>query len=217
MLIRILTESESQKFLKRYGISIPKAILARNKKEALLAAEKIKYPVVLKVMSREIIHKSDAGCVMANIKNPAELSGAFLKILRNAKSFNPKAKISGVLVEELLGGAEVMIGAKKDPQFGHILVFALGGKFVEILKDSSIRLAPIEKKEARAMIKELKGYKILRGCRGEAPANLEKIEDALLKVSKMVSENPQISEMDINPLFAGEKNAVVGDARIIFE
>ncbi|VVB59969.1 Acetate--CoA ligase [ADP-forming] I subunit beta [uncultured archaeon] len=212
-----LTEFESRKLLKKYGFSLPKAKLAKDAFSAAAFAGKIGYPVVLKIMSPDILHKSDFGCVKTGIGSPSEVHVSFSNIIKNALAHNPGAKIDGILVEETLRGTEVIIGAKQDPQFGPIVLFGLGGVFVEILKDAAIRLAPIQRADAEEMISEIKGKKLLEGYRGAKPINLKAIEDALLKASKLIVEHPQIKEMDINPLFAGEKRAAVGDARIILK
>lgn len=212
-----LTEFESRKLLKKYGFSLPKAKLAKDAFSAAAFAGKIGYPVVLKIMSPDILHKSDSGCVKTGIGSPSEVHVSFPTIVKNTLAHNPNAKIDGILVEETLHGTEVIIGAKHDPQFGPIVLFGLGGVFVEVLADAAIRLAPIDRTDARKMISEVKGKKLLEGYRGVEPVNLKALEDALLKISRMIVEHPQIKEMDINPLFAGEKRAVVGDARIILK
>ncbi len=212
-----LTEFESRKLLKKYGFSLPKAKLAKDAFSASSFAAKIGYPVVLKIMSPDILHKSDSGCVKTGIGSPSEVHVSFPAIIKNTHTHKPDAKIDGILVEETLHGTEVIIGAKHDPQFGPIVLFGLGGVFVEIMKDAAIRLAPIARQDAKEMISEIKGKKILEGFRGSTPVNHKAIEDALLSASRLISEHPEITEMDINPLFAGEKRAVVGDARIIMK
>ena len=211
--MRYLTEFAARQLLGEYGLELPRAFLAGNEADAVKHAKKIGYPVVLKLMSPDILHKSDAGAVIV-VQSPRELSAAFAQILRNAKKYNPSARIDGVLVEERLSGTELVIGAKKDAQFGHVIVFGLGGIFVEIMKDISIRLIPIAQKDAKAMVGEIRGHKMLLGYRGKKPVNLAAIEGALLSVSKMVAKHPEIHELDINPLFADERGVVVGDARI---
>jgi len=208
-----LTEFEARKILKGYALPLPKAHLAKDRDEAELFAEKIGYPVVLKIMSRDILHKTNAGAVKV-AKDSGGLKEAYAEIIGNAKKYNPRARIDGVLVEEFVSGTELIVGSKKDAQFGHVIVFGLGGVFVELMHDTAIRLVPITRKDASEMIREIKGHKVLLGYRGRKPVNMKSVEDALLAVSKLVSEHSEIREMDINPLFADENGVVVGDARI---
>lgn len=211
--MRYMTEFAARRLLGEYGLKLPRAHLAGNEADAARHAKKIGYPVVLKLMSPDILHKSDAECVMV-VQSPRELSAAFSQILKNARKYNPGARIDGVLVEERLSGMELVIGAKKDAQFGHVIVFGLGGVFVEVMKDISIRLVPIARNDAKAMIGEIRGHRMLSGYRGKTPVNLAAVEGALLSVSKMVAKHPEIHELDINPLFADERGVVVGDARV---
>jgi len=211
--VSYLTEFAARQLLGECGLALPRAHLARTEAQAQQHAKKIGYPVVLKLMSRDILHKSDAGGVKV-VQNRPELSAAFSQILKNAKKYNPSARIDGILVEEQLSGMELVIGAKKDAQFGHVIVFGIGGVFVELMKDISIRLVPISRNDAKAMIGEIKGHKMLLGYRGKKPVNLAAVQDALLSVSKMVAKHPEIHELDINPLFADERGVIVGDARI---
>jgi len=215
--MKCLTEFESRKILEKYGFTLPKAFLAKDAESAEKYAKKIGFPVVLKIMSPDIIHKSDCGCVKTGITNKAEAKFAYLTIKNNALSHKISTKIDGVIVEETLTGTELIVGAKQDPQFGPIVLFGIGGVFVEILKDAAIRLAPIERKDAKEMISEIKGHKLLEGYRGEKPINFKAVEDALLSASKLIYENPEITEMDINPVFVNEKRAVAGDIRIIMK
>lgn len=210
-----LTEFESRKILAKHGFILPKAMLAKNAGSAEKYAKKIGYPVVLKIMSPDIIHKSDYGCVKTGITNSTEAKFAYHTIINNALGRNIAAKIDGVSVEETLSGVELIVGAKQDPQFGPIVLFGIGGVFVEVLKDAAIRLAPIERKDAKEMISEIKGHKLLEGYRGMPQVNLKAVEDALLAASRLICKHPEITEMDVNPLFANEKKAVVGDVRII--
>lgn len=213
--MKCLTEFESRRVLEKYGFILPKAFLAKDANSAEKFAKKIGYPVVLKIMSPDIIHKSDSGCVKTGVSNGAEAKFAYLTIKNNALKHNLSAKIDGIIIEETLNGIETIVGAKQDPQFGPIVLFGIGGVFVEILKDAAIRLAPIERKDAKEMISEIKGRKLLEGYRGGKPINFKAVEDAILAASKLIYENPEITEMDINPLFVNEKKAVVGDVRIL--
>jgi len=213
-----LTEDKAKKILKEHGIPVPKEELAENEEKAIEIAKKIGFPVALKLISPDILHRSDAKAIMLNLKNEEELRKGFKEIIKNAKNFDPYARIHGVLVQEMLPqGREVIVGLIKDPQFGHVVMFGLGGIFVEILKDVAFRVTPIDKKEALKMMKEIKGYKILEGVRGISPSDINAIADVIVKVSELGVKMPEIKELDINPLFAYEKGAVAVDCRIILQ
>lgn len=213
-----LTEDEAKKILAEYGIPATKEALARSGEEALKAANGIGYPVALKIVSPEIIHKSEAGGVLLNINSDKELIEGYEKVLNNAKSYNPSAQIKGVLVQQMVKNArEVIVGLLRDAQFGGVVMFGLGGIFVEILKDVSFRVAPVTQEEALKMIREIKAYKILEGVRGEKASDVNAIADVIVKVSRLGIERKDILELDINPLFALEQGALAGDARIVVE
>jgi len=218
--MRKLPDSEVLKLAARYRLPLAKTLLAKNEKQAVLYAKKLKYPVALKIASPDIVHKVDSGGVILGVKDEKALREGFHQILKNSKKKNPKAKIDGVLVQQMAGGdgaAELIIGAKTDSQFGPVLMFGLGGIFVEVIKDVSFRLVPIERKDAQEMIREIKGFKILQGTRGRKPANLKAIEDLLLSVSKMIWTNKKIKELDLNPVFADEKKAIAVDLRVMVD
>ncbi|WP_297550273.1 acetate--CoA ligase family protein [Thermococcus sp.] len=216
-----MVEYEAKQVLKAYGLPVPEEKLAKTLDEALKYAEEIGYPVALKLMSPQILHKSDAKVVMLNIKTPEELKQKWEEIHENARRYRPDAEILGVLVAPMLRpGREVIIGVTEDPQFGHAIMFGLGGIFVEVLKDVTFRIIPITERDARKMITEIKSYPILAGARGEEPADIDAIVDLLLKVSQLVDElRDYIKEMDLNPVFVYEKGkgAVIVDARIILK
>jgi len=213
-----LNEIESKQILKEAGIPTTEIRLAKSKEEAIALSRQIGFPVVLKIVSPDILHKSDAGGVKLNLKSQQEVAKAFDEIISSIKEHEPKAKIEGVSVQNMARpGTEVIIGMSKDPQFGPVLMFGLGGILVEILKDVSFRIVPLNRRDAREMIKELKGYPILEGYRGQEPANTEVLENLLLKVSDFVEGRPEIKEMDINPIFAYKDGAVAVDARVILE
>jgi acyl-CoA synthetase (NDP forming) len=215
---KALMEPEAKTICMEYGISVPKFQLAANEKEAAKIADEIGYPIVMKIVSPEIIHKSDAGGVKVNLKNCVEVVEAFKTITTNAKKYNSKANIVGVLVQEMApNGTEVIVGAIKDPQFGQTLMFGLGGIFVEILKDVTFRVAPITLDDAKEMITGLKAYPMLKGVRGQAPADIDAIAQILVCVSKLVMDHPEIKELDLNPVMAYAKGAATVDARIILE
>lgn len=201
-----------------YAIPVTTFELAKNEKEAATFAEKIGFPVVLKIVSPNIIHKSDAGGVMVSLKNTAEVRSAYGKILENAKKYDAAAKIVGVLVQEMAPqSTEVIVGAIKDPQFGQTLMFGLGGIFVELLKDVTFRIAPITREDAQEMIKEVKAYPLLKGYRNTPPADTDAIVAILVNTSRLVMDYPEINELDLNPVMAYEKGAKTVDARIILE
>ena len=213
-----LLEPEAKMLISYYGIPVTKGFMARSKDEALEAAKKIGYPVVLKIVSPDVLHKSDVGGVRVGISNDKELLEAFDGIIENVKKAKPRAKIMGIYVQEYVPeGREVIIGLIKDPQFGPTVMFGLGGIFVEVLKDVSFRIAPMSKKDAEEMIKEIRGYPILRGVRGNPPVDFEALENALVAVSKLGWELKEIKEMDLNPVIAYHNGLKVVDARIILE
>ncbi len=211
-----LSQEKTEALLRRFGIPFPKRLPARNEEQAVLCARKLGYPVVLKVSSPDIVHKTDAGGILVNLENDEEVRNGFRSIMKSAKKYNRKARINGVDVFKMIPrGTELIVGLKKDPQFGPVIMFGLGGIFVEVLKDVSFRLAPLTRKDASEMIREIRGYKILEGIRGEKPANIKAIENTLLRFSDLVMKKPDIKELDINPLFAYDNKVVAGDVRII--
>jgi acetyl-CoA synthetase (ADP-forming) len=192
--------------------------LAKSEDEAVKFAEKIGFPIVLKIVSPDIIHKSDIGGVMVGLKNNDDIRRAYDQILQNVKKHDPKARITGVLVQEMAPAAtEVIVGAIKDPQFGPAIMFGLGGVFVEVLKDVTFRVAPITEDDAREMISEVKAYPLLKGYRNTPPADIAAITKILLNTSKLVMDHQEIKELDLNPVIVYEKGAKTVDARIILE
>lgn len=210
-----LSNIEAMSILKKYSIPVARQFLAKNQEQAVFYAKKLGYPVVLKISSPDIIHKTDVGGVIVNLKSDDEVRSGFNKIIKSIKKHNPKAKISGIVIQEMVSGHELIVGSKHDSQFGPVLLFGLGGIFVEILHDVTFRLIPIARGDAREMIQEIKGYKILKGARGRKAVNFNVLEDILLKTSKMIAANKRIQELDINPLFANEKHVIATDVRII--
>ncbi|MBW2138519.1 MAG: acetate--CoA ligase family protein [Deltaproteobacteria bacterium] len=214
----ILTEIESKEVLKGAGINCLDTRLARDRAEAVSLSEDIGYPVVLKISSPEITHKSDAGGVKINLGSNTEVEKAFDEIMASAREKFPDAEIEGVSVQAMARpGIEIIMGMTRDPQFGPVLMFGLGGVFVEILKDVTFRIVPLEKRDASEMIREIKGFKLLEGYRGQDPANIESLEDMLLKLSAFVDGKEEIKEIDMNPVFAYKDDALVVDARIILD
>ena len=213
-----LLEEEGYEVLRAYGFPTPNSILGATVEECLSAAKEIGYPVVMKIASPDIIHKSDAGGVKVGVKSDDELKAAFSAIVTSARKFKADADIKGVLVQEMVRGAkETILGATRDPSFGPVLMFGLGGIYVEVLKDVVFRVAPIDEGEAKKMVNSIKTTKLLKGVRGERPADEGAIVDCLQRLSQLVVDFPEISEFDINPLLVLEegKGARVVDARIV--
>ena len=211
-----LLEPEAKKLCELYGIPVAKSIVAKNLDEALKIANKIGYPVVLKIVSPDILHKTDIGGVKINIKNDDELIKAYNEIMANVKKHAPKAHIVGMLIQEFVPpSVEVIIGVAKDPQFGHAIMFGLGGIFVEVLKDVTFRVLPITRLDAEEMLSEIKGRPILEGARGGKPLDKEAIINMMLSVSRMIENLPIIEQLDLNPILVFEKGAKVIDARVI--
>ena len=214
----LLTEVESKELLKKAGIPIVEAKLARSNKEAVSLSKEMGFPVVLKISSPDVIHKSDSGGVKLGLANATQVGKAYNEIISSIKKTYPKAEIQGVSVQPMAPpGVEVIVGISKDPQFGPVLMFGLGGILVEVLKDVSFRIVPVTERDAREMIREIKGYPILEGYRGQKPASIPALEKLIVKVSQFVEKNPQIKELDLNPIFAYPDKAVAVDARIILE
>lgn len=212
-----LLEEEGQEVLRAYGFPIPKSILAKKDKEAIQAAKKIGYPVVMKIVSPQIIHKSDAGGVKVGLKNSQEVRSAFKEIIKNAKKYDKKAIIKGVLIQEMVkGGKETIIGSKLELGFGPVVMFGMGGIYVEVLKDVTFRLAPITDSEADEMISSIKTNKLLQGVRGEKPSDTKKLSECLQRISQFVSDFKEIKELDMNPVlvFENGKGCKVVDVRI---
>jgi acyl-CoA synthetase (NDP forming) len=214
----VLTEIEAKQILKEAGINCTDTQLAATKEEAVALSEKMGYPAVLKISSVDITHKSDAGGVKVNLKDKAAVEKAYDDIMASCTAKYPNANIEGVAVQGMAkAGTEVIIGMTKDPSFGPVLMFGLGGIFVEVLKDVAFRIVPLEKNDASGMINEIKGKKLLEGYRGQDPADIPFLENMLLKLSALVDKTEDIAEIDMNPVFAYKQGAVVVDARIILE
>jgi acyl-CoA synthetase (NDP forming) len=214
----LLNEIESKVLLGEAGIPVVETKLATSKQEAIAISKKFGFPVALKLVSPEITHKSDVGGVKLGLKTSKQVEAAYEEILSAVKQKYPHAVIDGVSVQGMARpGTEVIIGMTKDAQFGPVLMFGLGGILVEILKDVSFRIVPLEKEDAREMIREIKGYPILEGFRGMEPVDVSILEEILLKISRFVDDHPEIKELDLNPIFAYRDGAVAVDARVILE
>jgi acetyl coenzyme A synthetase (ADP forming)-like protein len=212
-----LGEDEAAAILAYYGFRFPQKALARTSREAATLASRIGFPVVMKIASPDILHKTDVGGVKLNINSSDEAEDAFLGITANARRFMPQAFIQGVMLFEMItGGKEVILGVTHDRTFGHMLMFGLGGIYVEVLKDVAFRITPVSHRDAQAMVNEIKTSALLRGARGEKAVDVNAVVESILRLSCLVTDFPVIRELDVNPLVAMEKGAVALDARIIF-
>jgi acetyltransferase len=213
-----LSEKEANEILQCYGFPVLKSRLIKDKSEIEAAIADIGFPVAMKINSADIIHKFDAGGVRLKIRTMKEAHEAYEEIARSVKAHTPSAIINGVLVERMApGGVEVILGATRDPKFGPICMFGLGGTFVEAIKDVTFRLAPMWEITAERMIQSIKTYKVLKGIRGIPPSDIAAIKDCILRLSQMVSDHPEIAELDINPLivYPEGNGCVVADSRIL--
>ncbi len=212
-----LLEEEGLEILRAYGFPLPQSSLAKNENEAVKIAKKIGHPVVMKIASPQIIHKSDAGGVKVNLTNDNEVKVAFKEIVKNAKKYNKKAEIKGVLIVEMVkGGKEMIIGSKLEPGFGPVIMLGMGGIYVEVLKDVTFRLAPVTDREANDMISSIKTKKILEGVRGEKPSDIKKLSECIQRLSQLVTDFKEIKELDMNPVLVMEngKGCKILDVRI---
>lgn len=214
----LLNEVEAKDLLREAGVPVTKTTLATSREEAQAQADAAGYPVVLKIVSPDIVHKSDAGGVKLNLKSRDEVGAAYDAIMESCRRAVPGARITGVAVQHMAPqGTEVIVGMTKDPQFGPVMMFGLGGIMVEVLKDVSFRLVPLTERDADQMINEIQGRAILEGVRGQPPADKAALRQAILKVSEFVAAHPEVNEIDLNPMFAYPDGAVAVDARIIVE
>jgi acyl-CoA synthetase (NDP forming) len=215
-MTRILTEHEAKKLLAKYRVPVTEERLAGSAEEAYDIAMELGMPVAMKISSPDIPHKSDVGGVVLNVKRE-DVRTTYNEIISRIKKAVPNANIEGILVQQMApAGHEIIVGLKKDAQFGHALMFGLGGIFVEVYKDVTFRVVPIDKSDALSMISEIKGYPILKGIRGKMPADIDAIARVLVSVSDM-AEKENIIELDINPLIVSESGAVAVDARAMVE
>lgn len=215
---KTLMEHEATEIFKAYGIVVPKEGVATSEVEVLKIARHVGYPIVLKIESPDIQHKTDAGAVILNLSTAEDILNGYRKVIENSKKYKPDADIRGVIVQHMMPkNREVIIGVSKDKQFGHVVMFGLGGIFVEVLKDVSFRIVPIEKEDAYSMIHEIRSHQMLCGVRGEKPSDIDALADIIMKISNLVSDFPEIKELDINPVFVYEKGAVAVDALIVLD
>ena len=213
----ILTEEESKGILGANGVPVTETRVASSADDAVSIAESLGLPAVLKVSSTEITHKSDVGGVQLNLGSADEVRGAYDEIMAAAGKNAPGAAVQGVSVQPMApsGGVEVIVGMTRDQQFGPVLMFGLGGIAVEILQDVAFRITPLTRRDAREIVREIKGFKMLTGFRNLLPVNLDALEDLILKVSDFADKNPDLAEMDLNPVMAYSHGALAVDARII--
>jgi len=209
----ILTVEESKLLLEENGIEVNRSLLARDAGEARRFGKELGFPVVMKIVSPEIVHKTDIGGVRVGIRDADEVEAVFEEMVKSARRGYPKAQIEGVLIEEQVEGTEMIVGCASDPTFGHLLMFGIGGVFVEVFEDVSFRVVPIEMRDALDMIDEIEGKALIDGARGRKATSREKIAGCLLKVSRMIESHPEIEEMDINPLMGAGNCVVAVDAR----
>jgi acyl-CoA synthetase (NDP forming) len=202
--------------LKECQIPVLPNVKASSIEEVVKVSNSLGYPVVMKISSPDISHKSDVGGIILDINSEEEVKNAYYNMMNTVKQKVPDARIDGVMLQKMAEpGIEVIIGVKLDPQFGHVIMFGLGGIFVEIYRDVSFRVTPVNSEMARDMILEIKGRPILMGARGRSPADIDAIINVIVKLSEMLEKNPDIVELDINPLIVYEKNAVAVDARML--
>jgi acetate---CoA ligase (ADP-forming) len=211
---------EAQEILKAYGITTPRSSVAATPEEAVAYCRQIGYPVVMKIASPDILHKSDVGGIIVGVKSDQEVRQAFATLIERAKAHKPDAMIWGAQIQEMVTGArEIIIGMNRDPQFGALVMFGLGGIYVEVLKDVTFRVAPMSRLQAQQMVEAIRSYKLLAGVRGQAPSDIDAIVDTTLRISQLVTDFPEIAELDINPMLVREqgKGAVAVDMRLILK
>lgn len=215
----LLNEAEAKTFLQYYDIPVARSFVARTPDEAVTVASRVGYPVVAKILSPQIVHKSDAGGVVLDINDEAGLREAFDRITRRAKEYAPDAEILGVTVQHMVEkrGQEVILGAKHDPIFGPVILFGMGGVGVEVFKDFAIGLPPLNQTLARRIMEETKVFQLLKGFRNMPPANIKQLEEIMVRFSQMLVDFPQLKEVDINPLLANESQVIALDARIVID
>lgn len=211
-----LYEHEAKKLFALYDMPVTQIHVATSEDDAVEAANRFGYPIVLKIVSPQILHKSDAGGVMIGINDDQGIRDGYNKIIKNAKNYKADAEITGILVQEMApNGTEIIVGSTTDPTFGPTIMFGLGGIFVEILKDVTFRIVPVDMDNAVEMIDEIKARKILEGARGMPPVDKATLAEIIVKTSKMLMECPEVKELDMNPILAYPDGARIVDARII--
>jgi acetyl-CoA synthetase (ADP-forming) len=213
---RNLLETEAQELFGDHGLPVPPFSLAKNEAEAVEAARRLGFPAVLKIVSPDILHKSDAGGVKVRLVDEASVSAAYREMMHDIGERATSARIEGVLVASCAPeGLECIVGMTCDPQFGPALMFGLGGVFVELMKDVSFRVLPIERSDAEEMVRDIKGYPLLQGFRGSGPRDVQALVDFLVKTARLVEMNPEIREIDVNPIRVYQKGVLALDVRVI--
>lgn len=210
-----LGEKETREILKKAGIPLVGEYTTRTEKEALSCAKRLGYPVAMKVSSKDIIHKTDFGLVKTDLRYPEEVRKAYREIIKNVKKHCPRARMDGVIVQHSVRGYETVVGGGRDPQFGPFIMFGLGGIWVEAMKDVSFRVCPVSREHALDMVKEIKGYRILKGFRGKPAGDIKALVSVILRASRLMMKTPRIKEMDINPLFVRPRGVMAVDFRIM--
>ena len=212
----LLTEVESKQLLHDAGINVTQARLATSADDAVAAADDIGYPAVLKIVSGDIAHKSDVGGVELGLGDGDAVRAAYDRIMAAVAANAPGSSVGGVSVQQMAAqGTEIIIGTTTDPQFGPVLAFGLGGIMVEVLKDVAFRIVPLESRDARQIVREIRGFPVLEGVRGQAGADLDALEAMILQVSAFAEEHPEVAELDLNPVFAYPDGAIAVDARVV--
>ena len=214
----VLTEVESKEILGQAGINVVPTKLAVSKEEAVAVSRALGFPVVIKIASPDIVHKSDAGGIRLGLEDEEQVEQAYDSLMTDIRAKYPEAVLQGVSVQRMAPpGVEIIIGMSTDAQFGPVIMFGLGGVWVEILDDTSLRVAPITRRDAGEMIKEIRGFPMLTGYRGQGPVDIRKLEAMLLALSDFVGQNPSVREIDLNPVIASSNDAVAVDARIVLD
>ncbi|MSR86784.1 CoA-binding protein [Candidatus Peribacteria bacterium] len=214
----LISEEDTATLFEAYGLPLPSSIVARDPDEAVTFAERLGYPLVVKISSSQILHKTDVGCVKVNIRTEKELRAAFTEVTENAKRHFPTVTLHGVLVQEYLpAGDEFIVGAIKDQNFGHLVMVGLGGIYTELFRDTAFRVAPVGDEEAYAMLQQLHSWKMLLGLRGKSQRDIVALAQVIIGVSKLVGDCPQIAELDLNPVIVREDSVVIADAKVVIE
>ena len=216
--LKFLSHNETKEMLEKYSITIPKLKVTKNEEDSVNAAKEIGYPVVMKIISEDIVHKTEAGGVIMSLSNEEEVRIAFVNMMKGIKNYNPNARIEGVCIEKMINeGVEVIVGIKQDNTFGATIIFGLGGIFVELLNDVSTRVLPIKEVDIRDMINEVKGSRILEGFRSRNKSDIKELINIIKKVSEIALNEQKIIEMDLNPIIVHEegKGATIVDARML--
>ncbi|MBI1973280.1 acetate--CoA ligase family protein [Candidatus Micrarchaeota archaeon] len=213
--MRQLRFHESAKLLREFGIPFARFEMVSKRADVQDAARRVGFPLAMKILSPDIVHKTEAHAVEVGIRTPGAAEQTFLKFEERAKKL--RARVEGVMLQRQASGIETIVGGKIDPQFGPVVVFGLGGIFVEVLKDVSLRVAPVSRRDALEMIQEVKGFPLLAGARGKPAASMDKLASVIVNVSCLLSRTPRIRELDLNPVFANTREAMPVDARIMVD